>query len=287
MKGYLFALPWFIGFSAFVLYPILASFYYGFTDYTVLTPPQWVAFKNYIIMFTQDELFWVCLYNTLYYVVFLVPLSVIVGVGLALALNVRVRGMPLYRTIYFLPTLVPTIASAILWMWVLDPQYGLVNSLLYKVGIRGPGWIADIKWSKPSIIIMQLWGGVGSPIVIYLASLQDVPQELYEAAEVDGANWWHKIVHITLPMISPVILFNVIITLIGAFQMFTQPFIMTDGGPANSTLFYALYLYRNAFRYFKMGYASGMAWLMFLLILASTIFILKASGRWVYYRGVK
>jgi multiple sugar transport system permease protein len=282
-NGLLLASPWIIGLIVFYIYPIAASFYYSFTEYKVLTPAEWIGLRNYITLIREDPLFRLSLYNTLYYVALEVPLSILVSICLALALNTKVIGTSIYRTIYFLPTLVPSVASAVLWMWVLNPQYGLINSVLYKLGINGPGWIADPKWSKPSIILMQVWGGVGRPIVIYLASLQDIPQQLYEAAEIDGANVWAKIRWITLPMLTPVILFNTVMGLIGAFQMFTQPFIMTDGGPANSTLFYTLYLYRNAFRYFKMGYASAMAWILFLLIFLLTVLIFRSSSRWVYY----
>ncbi len=286
-NGLLLASPWIIGLIVFYIYPIAASFYYSFTEYKTLTPAEWIGLRNYITLIREDPLFRLSLYNTLYYVVLEVPLSILVGICFALALNTKVIGAPIYRTIYFLPTLVPSVAAAVLWMWILNPQYGLINSMLYKLGINGPGWIADPKWSKPSIILMGIWGGVGRPVVIYLASLQDIPQQLYEAAEIDGANVWAKVRWITLPMLTPVILFNTIMGLIGAFQMFTQPFIMTDGGPANSTLFYTLYLYRNAFRYFKMGYASAMAWILFLLIFLLTVLVFRSSSRWVYYSAQK
>ncbi len=283
-NGMLFALPMILGLLMFTLYPVCASMYYSFTNYNVLQPPEWAGIDNYRVLFTEDNLFRVSLYNTVYYVVFIVPLGIVMGVAIALLLNMKIKGMAIYRTMYFLPTLVPIVATSILWMWVLNPQFGLINSILYKFGIKGPGWIADVKWSKPSLVIMGLWG-FGRGMIIYLAGLQDIPEQMYEAAELDGANWWNRTIHITLPMITPVIFFNLIMGLIGSFQIFTQAYIMTEGGPANSTLFYNLYLWRNAFAYFRMGYASSMAWILFLLILASTLVIFKSSARWVYYGG--
>lgn len=283
-NGLIFTAPWILGFGALYLYPILSSLFFSLNDFNILTPPEWVAFGNYKELFLDDSLFWLSLYNTLFYVIFSVPLGVVIGVAIALFLNLKVKGMAIYRTIYFLPSIVPFVASAVLWIWILNPQYGLVNVLLDKIGISGPGWLADPDWSKPSLILMSWWG-VGGAIVIYLAGLQDVPQQLYEAAELDGANWWHKTIHVTLPMITPVIFFNLIMGMIGAFQEFIRPFIMTNGGPLDSTMFYALYLYRNAFSLFKMGYASAMAWLLFVLILVSTLLIFRSSARWVYYGG--
>jgi len=284
-NGLLFISPWIIGFLAFILYPVCASLFYSFNSYNIMMPPEWVGLENFKALL-RDELFWVSLYNTTYYTVFALPLSIIVGIVIALLLNTKIRGMSIYRSIYFIPTLVPLVAVAVVWIWIFQPQYGLLNALLAKIGIRGPGWISDPKWSKPALIFMSVWG-VGGSVVIYLAGLQGVPQQLYEAAELDGANVWQKTVCITIPMITPVILFNLIMGLIGSFQYFTQVYIMTNGGPADSTLFYALYLYRNAFVYFKMGYASAMAWILFLIILVCTIIVLKSSAKWVYYGGVK
>ncbi|MBA7501313.1 MAG: ABC transporter permease subunit [Clostridia bacterium] len=285
ITGFWFALPWIIGFSWFFIYPIFLALYYSFTDFPLFSAPRWIGLRNYSDFF-NDELFWVSLYNTLYYVALQVPLATIVGIGLAIGLNVKVRGISVFRTIYFLPRLVPTVAAAILWMWMLNPQYGLVNRVLYAIGISNPpGWIADPTWAKPSIILMTTWAAIGQPIIIYLAALQGIPLQLYEAAELDGAGIITKIRYITLPMISPAILFNVVISLIFAFQMFTQPFIMTDGGPGNSTLFYTLYLYRNAFKYFRMGYASGLAWILFIIVFGATVTIFKTSLKWIYYGG--
>jgi len=280
--GLLFISPWLIGFSAFIFYPALASVYYSLTSYNVLNPPEFIGIDNYRVLFTDDPLFWKALYNTFYYAIFAIPLGILVGVSIALLLNLKVKGMPIYRTVYYLPAIVPVVGASIVWMWLLNPQYGIINGILDKIGISGPGWITDPRWSKPSLIIMSLWA-IGGAILIYLAGLQDVPQNLYESAELDGANRVQKTIYITIPMITPSIFFNFIMGLIIAFQYFTQAYIMTDGGPADSTLFYSLYLYNNAFGYFKMGYASAMAWILFLIILACTLLVFKSSARWVYY----
>jgi multiple sugar transport system permease protein len=205
-------------------------------------------------------------------------------VAIALLLNMKVVGVPVYRTVYYLPSIVPVVATSVLWMWLLNPQYGLVNAFLARLGLPEPGWISDPMWSKPALIGMSLWG-IGGSIVIYLAGLQDVPAELYEAAEIDGARPWQRVRYITLPMLSPVIFFNLVMGLIGSFQYFTQAYVMTLGGPVDSTLFYALYLFRRAFTYLDMGYASAMAWLLFVLIMAVTALTFKSAGRWVHYAG--
>lgn len=280
----MFISPWLIGFFCFTFYPFIISLYYSFCSYDVISPLEWIGWENYREMLTDDPLFWKAIYNTFYYVMFAVPLGLVIGVGIALLLNLKVKGRSVYRAIYYLPVIVPIVASSVLWRWILNPQYGLINSFLYTFGIKGPGWIQDPAWSRPSLILMSLWG-VGGAILIYLAGLQDMPQVLYECAELDGANWWHKVSHITLPLLTPVIFFNLIMGLIGAFQYFTQAYIVTLGGPADSTLFYSLYLYRNAFQYYRMGYASGMAWILFLIVVASTLMVFKSSTSWVFYRG--
>lgn len=206
------------------------------------------------------------------------------SITLALLLNVKIRGVALYRTIFYLPSIVPVVASSVVWLWIFNPSHGILNNLFRLFRLPHISWLASPTWSKPALILMGLWG-VGGAIIIYLAGLQGIPQQLYEAADIDGAQWWHKIIFITIPMLSPVILFNVIMGLIGSFQYFTQAYIMTGGGPINSTLFYSLYLYRNAFQYFRMGYACALAWLLFFLILSCTLLILRSSARWVYYGG--
>ncbi len=281
--GLLFTAPWLIGFAIFTIYPFAASIVLSFTQYSVLSPPKFIGWSNYLDLF-RDPLFWTSMYNTFYFAAFSVPLGAIIGVLLALLLNQDVKGLPVYRTVYYLPSIVPVVASAIVWMWLLNPYYGIINAILERFGIPGPGWIADPAWSKPALIIMSLWG-VGNSTLIYLAGLQDVPVSLYESADLDGAQAWHKTIYITIPMITPTILFNVVMGLINAFQYFTQAYIMTNGGPADSTLFYSLYLYNNSFRYFKMGYASAQAWLLFIIIMFFTLLLLRSARHWVFYAG--
>jgi multiple sugar transport system permease protein len=230
----------------------------------------------------KDPLFWTSLYNTAYYAVFFIPLGILMAFGLSILLNQRVKGLAVYRTVYYLPSIVPAVANAILWIWLLNPQWGLINTILKLVGIEGPGWLTSEKWAKPGLILMSLWG-VGSWIIIYLAGLQGVPEQLYEAAEVDGATKLQRFLYITIPLMTPTIFFTLITGLIGAFQVFTQAYIMTNGGPVNSTLFYALYLFRNAFNYLKMGYASSMAWILFLIVLILTLIQFKLAQKWVFY----
>jgi multiple sugar transport system permease protein len=269
----------------FVLGPIVASIILSFTKYELFTPPQWVGLSNYKELLFQDPLFPKSLYNTFYYVIFSVPLGVVVSLLLAMLLNQKLVGITWFRTIYYLPAVTSTVAVSLLWLWLFNPQWGLINTLLGMVGIKqGPGWLVDARWSKPALILTSIWG-VGGSIVIYLAGLQSVPQQLYEAAEVDGANWWHKFWKITIPMISPVIFFNVIVSTIGAFQVFAQAYIITGGGPVDSTLFYVLYLFRNAFLLLRMGYAAAMAWILFIIVLILTLIQFRFANRWVYYEG--
>ena len=285
ITGVLFTSPWIIGFLAFRVYPFFASLYYSFTFYPILGSPNWVGLDNYRGLF-DDTRFMSSLYNTSYYALGAVPLATFVGILLAMLLNAKVRNLSFFRTIYFLPSITPVVASAIVWLWMFDPINGVINALLGYVGIRGPGWMGSPEWSKPALILMSMWG-VGGAVVIYLAALQDVPRELLEASELDGANTPQKIRHITLPMISPVILFNVITGLIGAFQYFTEAFVMTGGtgSPADSTLMMSIYLYQTAFQYFKIGYASAQAWVLFLIVIAFTTILFRVSGRLVYYGG--
>ncbi len=281
--GLLFVSPFLIGFMAFTIYPILSSLYYSFCEYDIFSYPVWNGGRNYTELI-RDYLFWTSLWNTFYYTIFAVPLGIIVALGLALLLNLKVKGLPYFRAIFFIPSIVPLVASSVLWIWILNPQYGIINCLLRLLHLPEPGWLADPQWSKPALILMSVWG-VGGSIILYLAGLQDVPQELYEASEIDGANAWAKTWHITFPMLSPVIFFTLVMGLIGSFQYFTQAWIMTGGGPADSTLFYALYLFNNAFLYYRLGYASAMAWILFLIILGATLLIFKVTGRFVYYSG--
>jgi multiple sugar transport system permease protein len=282
-NGLLFTSPYLVGLIFFTVYPIGASFYYSFCEYTGIKNPQWIGLENYTTLF-NDPLFRVSLYNTVYYTMFAVPLGMITALALAVLLNNQVKGLSIFRTIFYLPSIVPVVASSVLWLWLLNPQYGLINSILDFFHIRGPGWLSDPVWAKPSLILMSLWS-VGGTMIIYLAALQDVPQDLLEAAELDGASSWQKIRNITLPMISPAILFTLVTGLIGSFQYFTQAYVMTAGGPVNATHFYSLYLFRNAFSYFKMGYASAQAWILFVIVLVCTVIVFKTSARWIYYGG--
>ncbi len=286
-NGLLFASPWIIGFCCFALYPLVMSIYYSFTAFNVVQPPVWIGLANYRELFFEDPLFWTALYNTLYFTVFSVPLALMFSLTLALLLNQKVPFMSVFRTVFFLPSIVPIVASAVLWLWVLNPDSGLINSLLRQwLGIEGPGWMADARWSKPSLILMSMWS-VGGAMVIFLAGLADVPQTLYEVAELDGAGPVKKFLHVTLPMLTPTILFNMVMGLIMAFQYFTQVYVMTGGSgtPLDSTMFYALYLYRNSFYYLRMGYASAMAWMLFIVILGATLGVLYSSKKWVFYHG--
>ena len=293
--GLLFISPWLLGFLCFTLYPMLASLYYSFTDFKILEAPRWVGFDNYTQMF-RDPLFWKSLLNTLYLALVGTPLSVLVALGIALLLNTKgVRGIGIYRTVFFLPVIFPFVAAAILWLWLLNPPYGLVNQLLGFIGVRGPGWFYDANWAKNGIILMVVWGA-GDVVIIYLGALQGVSRSLYEAAEIDGAGPWVRFWNVTVPMISPAILFNLITQCIAAFQSFTQAYVVSAGtsnsgsaaaigGTQNSLLFYGLDLYNNAFRYFRMGYASALAWFLFIVIMVATFVLFRISRGRVYYEG--
>ncbi len=281
----LFLSPWAIGFVVLLAGPILASLIFAFCRYTVLDPAEWRGFDNFRRLLFEDRMFWLSLGNTAYMLIG-VPLGMAVGLGIAMLLNTEVRGMKVYRTLFYLPAIVPVVASAILWIWVLNPQNGLVNALLMTVGIdRPPLWLNSpslLFGSKAAILLMGLWGA-GAGMIIWLAGLKGIPGHLYEAATIDGAGAWGRFRHVTLPMLSPYISFNLIIGTIATMQIFAQAFIMTQGGPADSTMFYAYYLFNNAFRYFEMGYASAMAWVLLLIILALTAIEMWSSKKWVHY----
>jgi multiple sugar transport system permease protein len=283
VSGLLFCSPWLIGFSVFLAYPILASLYYSLTEFSVLQEPAFMGPGNYRELMA-DGVFWKSLGNTFIYAMFALPLGMIVALSIAMLLNTDVKGMAVYRTIYFLPSLVPTVATAILWLWIFNGQYGVLNYGLSHIGVQGPNWLTDPKWVKGALVLLSVWG-VGNAVVIYLAGLQDVPVHLYEAADLDGAHWLQKIRHVTLPMLSPVILFNLIIGIIASFQVFTNAFLLTNGGPQNATLFTVLYIYRLGFEQANMGAASALAWLLFLIILVFSLIQLRLSRSWVYYEG--
>lgn len=282
--AWLLVTPWIAGFLAFHLGPILASLGLSLTEWPLLAAPKWIGLANYHTMIFNDPLVGRALKVTTMYAVTSVPLHVAFGLAVALLLNQQVKGLALMRTIYYLPSCVSGVSVALLWLWVFSGDYGLINSVLRLVGIQGPYWLLDTRTVLPAFVIMSLWG-VGGGIVIYLAALQGVPSELYEAAEVDGAGSWVRFWRITLPMISPVLFFQAVMGLINAFQVFAGPFIMTRGGPANASLFFMLYLYQNAFEFFQMGYASALAWVLFVYILALTIIVFRSSALWVYYEN--
>jgi multiple sugar transport system permease protein len=280
---YLCLTPWAIGFVVFIAGPMLSSIYFSLTDWDIITPARFVGMRNFTKLFS-DEVFLKSLWVTTYYTLGSVPLGLIVGLLIALLMKVNLRGITIFRTIYYLPAVVSGVAVALLWQWVFNPQMGVINGLLWLVGIDGPGWIYSEQWAIPSFILMSLWG-VGGSMIIYLAGLQSVPTELYEAASIDGASRIRKFFAITLPMISPVLFFNLITGIIGSFQVFTAAFVMTQGGPNNASLFLVLYLYRNAFSYFDMGYASAIAWVLFAIIMLFTLLVFRSSSLWVYYEG--
>ena len=284
LLGLLFISPWIIGFFAFNVYPFFASIYYSLTYYNVFKPPLFVGLENYRVLFLEDGIFRTSLYNTLYFSVFSIGGGTVIAIVIAMMLNMKVGGRSVYRTIYYLPSVTPVVANALLWLWLFNPLYGPINLLLRTAHLPAPSWFGDPAWAKPALIIMSFWG-LGGAVIIYLASLQDVPRELIEAASLDGANWWQRIRNVTLPMISSVIFFNVLTGVIGAFQYFTEAYVMTRGGPGDATLFYGLYLYNSAFKYFKMGYASALAWVLFIIIFLITLLIFKVSGSYVYYAG--
>jgi multiple sugar transport system permease protein len=285
--GMIYLLPWSIGFLAFTLYPMVASFIYSFSIYHPKRALEWIGLGNYSTMLT-DDLFWKSLSNTIYMVGIGVPLTLLASFLCAVLLNLKVKGQSIYRVIYFLPSIVPTVAGTILWLWLLNPQVGLLNNTLAQIGIQGPNWLRDPVWAKPALILLGMWG-MGGTIMIYLSGLQDVPVSLIEAAQLDGASWLQRLWHITIPMVSPITLFNLITGVIGMFQYFAQAYVFRGAGslgsPLNSTLFYSVYLFQNGFLYLKMGYASAMAWVLFFIILVCTILMLKVSERFTYYAG--
>ncbi|CAM3444182.1 MULTISPECIES: carbohydrate ABC transporter permease [Saccharibacillus] len=287
LQGYLFISPWLIGLFGITLFPMLFSLYGSFTNYDVTSRMDFIGVGNYMRMFTEDPLFWKSLYNTLYYVAFMVPLTTIGSILLALMLNERIVGMRFFRTIYYLPAVLSGVGVYFLWIQLLNPSTGLINTMLGWVGIPGPAWLSDPMWTKPAIILMKMWS-VGGGMLLYLASLQGVPAQLYESAKLDGASAFRRFIHITLPMISPVIFFDVVTSFIGGFQIFQEGYVMTDsgsGGPMGSLLFYNLYMWNQAFQLFDMGYAMAMAWVLFVIVLILTLINLRMSKRWVYYEG--
>jgi multiple sugar transport system permease protein len=290
IEGYLFILPWIVGLILFTAGPFLAGFYFSLTDYSALESPNFVGLGNYARIF-EDPKFYLSVYNTVYYTLVSVPLSMIAGLSLAMLLNQKVRGVSVFRTALFMPSIVPILPSLALFIWILHDRFGLLNGFLFSIGLPGPHWLTGPEWTKPSLILWSLWH-VGGGMIIYLAGLQGVPQELYEAANIDGASVWRRFWHVTLPMISPTILFVLTMGIISSFQVFTAALILgasydfaAGAGPLDSLLFWVLYIYHQGFFFFKFGYASALAWILFVVVLAVTLLQLWISRRWVYYES--
>jgi multiple sugar transport system permease protein len=288
--AYLFISPWILGFLVFTAGPMIASLILSLTEYDIVNAPRWVGLSNYVNLFTGDPKFWHALRVTVTYALVAIPLGLAFGFALAYLLNLKVPAVPFWRTVFYLPAVMPAVASALLWNSVFNPRYGILNWFLSLAGIRGPGWLSSRDWALPALIIMSLWS-VGGGMIIYLAGLQSIPTTLYESAQIDGANGWQQVRHITLPLMTPVIFFNLVIGIIGTFQYFTEVYVLTAntsgglGGPADATLFYNIYLYNNAFRYLRMGYASALAWVLFMIVLGLTLLVFRSSVAWVYYEG--
>jgi multiple sugar transport system permease protein len=284
IKGYAFISPWVVGFLAFTLIPVGLSLYYSFCDYSLLQPPIFRGLENYRRLAT-DAVFWQSFGRTFHYAALSLPLCLAIALCAALLLNTRIRGQAVYRTIIFLPSIVPAVAAAMIWLWLFNAKLGLVNVSLRLIGVKdAPGWLGSEQWALPALVVISIWG-VGNTVVIYLAGLQDVPKDLYDAADLDGAGAWGKVRHVTIPMLSPVIFFNLIVAIIGTMQIFVLPFIMTKGGPARATYFFTHYMYDNAFVYLRMGYASAMAWVQLIIVLAMTALAFWSGKRWVHLSG--
>jgi len=284
LTGLLFVSPWLLGFMLWAVYPLISSFYYSFTRYDLLRPPVFIGFENYRELIMDDPHTSEVTYNTIYYVGLSAPLGVISAFLLASLLNAKMIGRSVFRAIFFFPAIVPAIVTAMVWLFLLNVQWGAINSTLIALGIPVIPFISNPNYAKPSLIMIHMWAQ-GNAMVIFLATLQDVPRSLYEAATVDGANAWHKFWNITIPMCTPVILFNLVISFIYGFQNFTLPWLLTQGGPNNATEFIAIYLYRNGFQFLRMGKASALAWILFVVIVVFTFLLFRSSGRWVYYGG--
>lgn len=282
---YLMISPWLLGLLMFVLGPMIASLVLSFTRWDLLSPPQFVGLDNYEKMI-EDPLFWQSLKVTAIYTGVYVPIELVGGLLLAMLMNQKLRFRSVFRTIYYLPSVLPGVAFVVVWMWILHPDVGLINRLLSLFGLQGPRWLVDPDWALAALLMMSVWG-LGRSMVIYLGSLQGIPTHLYEAAAIDGATGWQSFWRVTLPMLTPTILFNLVLSIISTFQSFTSAFVATGGGPLDSTLFFVLYLYQQAFQRFSMGYASALAWVLFVIILILTWIVLRSSDRWVFYSGVR
>jgi multiple sugar transport system permease protein len=280
--------PWVVGFAVFYVYPMLSSLYFSFTHYDILATPKWVGLSNYKFMFTSDPNFWLSLRNTVWLILVATPLQIAFAIGTAMVLTRPKRGLGVYRTIFFLPTMVPVAAAALSFVFLLNPG-GPIDRVLAFLHAPKPLWFQDPKFAKPGLVLLGLWG-IGNTMIIFLASLLDVPRQLYEAADIEGANPWQRFRYVTLPLISPVIFFSLVIGVIYGFQYFTEGYIAAGGqgslgNPQGSLLFYPIWLYQQAFESFHMGYASAMAWMLFLITMACTLILIRTSKRWVHYQG--
>lgn len=284
LEGYLGLLPWMIGFLLLTLGPILATVYFSFTQWKITEPPNFIGLTNYVLMFTADPQFWNALKVTFLYVLYSLPLKLVAGLALSLLLNLKLPGMNFFRTVFYIPAVISGVAVSLMWMWLMQPDYGVINTLLGMIGVQGPGWFWDPAWALPSVAIMSVWN-VGGSAVIYLAGLQNIPPHLYEAAEMDGANHWYRFWRITIPLLTPTLFFQLVMEMIDSFRVFTQAFVITKGGPLGATYFYMLYLYEQAFQEFNMGYASALAIVITLIILIFTLIVNSTQNRWVYYEA--
>jgi len=284
--GYLLLAPWLLGFLGLFAGPGLVSLYLSLTKYDVIGTADFIGLENYIKMFTADDLFWPSLWRTLYFAGLGVPLGVLGSMFLAILLNQKLRGVSVYRTLFFMPSLVPLVASVVLWKWLLNADYGLVNQGLREIGFDPPGWFSDRQWAIPSLIIMRLWSSIGgTQMIIFLAGLQGIPEELYDAASIDGAGWWQRTLNVTIPLLTPTIFFNTVLGIIGALQTFDAAFVATEGGPGYATWFFGLHIWKQAFDYFNMGYGAALAWFFAVVIVILTIIQMRLSRRWVFYYG--
>jgi len=284
IDGYISITPWIIGFLIFTLGPLLASIYFSFTEWTLTRPPEWVGIDNYVRMFTRDPLFLQALKVTGNFVLLSVPLKLVFGLALALLLNLKLRGMNFYRTVFYIPAVISGVAVSLMWIWLLQPDTGIINTLLEMIGIQGPKWFWDPAWALPSVALMSVWS-VGGSAIIYLAGLQNIPPHLYEAAQIDGAGQWARFWSITLPLLTPTLFFQLIVEMIESFKVFTQAFVITKGGPLKATYFYLYYFYEEAFQNFNMGYASALALILVIIIMTATIILNYTSKHWVYYES--
>lgn len=285
---YLFASPWIAGFLIWTLGPMLASLYLSFTNYDLFSAPQWVGLQNYTGLIASDGEFHAAMLNTFYFVAIGLPLNLVLALATALLLNERLRGITIFRGLYYVPTLVPAVASGVLWISLFDPQYGILDAVLRVFHLPSIDWLVDPNWIKPAIIITMLWG-VGGGMIIYLAGLQNIPEQLYESAKIDGAGSWARFLHVTLPLLTPTILFEVIIGLIGYFQIFDQIYVLTYNHPGEESVTFMYYLFQTAFgsETNQMGYASAQAWIFFVIVMAATFLVFKTSARWVFYEGAR